>query len=376
MRVNLNAPQIFNNFSKRPALAMKPPAARAPGDIVNISGQGMALSGKLRGGGDGLTVEKPPASQNPEVNLMKRTISEAEKILHKMLDISSAASGKNLSADERIDMQIQMTKLQAQLYKKTYGMSVDIASKGDNRNFTPNLLNAIDYDEKMTIKMLERERARLQTGGATQNSDVLLLEQRVATRVENTPQSHGLKEMYFDKELGKLTVLDEWSMQQGEDGAIAITGARARDLAQSSKVISDGDRLARANLSLLSEESSRTSAEKVQRQIAGLKKMASELENVETTAAGETVATSGASSSEAGHDSVVTAVGMMRSRQASFAKNPLAGHDLDSADVRLESAQGATGKMFQKLDVFLKDSVHKSLGLGGMWDNVQNITSA
>ena len=176
MRISSNVPQIFNNFPRQAKHAMKPLGAAAQSDVLSISGGGAALAGRLRVPGDGFTAEKNAASRRPEVNMMRRTMSEEERILGKMKEISSAAADANLSTDDRVDLQIRLTKLQAQLYKKTHGMSVEAASKGGSRNFNPNLLNAVDYDERMTIKLLERERARSQSGGAEDVAGVLLLE--------------------------------------------------------------------------------------------------------------------------------------------------------------------------------------------------------
>jgi hypothetical protein len=319
-------------------------------DSLSISGYGVTLAGKLH--------SNEPSSDT-EVNLMERTISEVGKILKKMKTLSTAAEDESISDEERIDMQIQMTKLQSQLYKKTYGMSVEIASKGGNRNFNTNLLNAIDYDESMTIKLLERERARITNGGAFESGDQLLLEQRVPIRIENDPESQGLKEAYLDKKTGNLAISDEWSMKSIEEGTVQITGQRAIDLIGSDKVISDEDRLARNNLSLMNSKSAKASTKKIQNQIVSLENISYEIKELKNKNSLLSVDTS-----------------LMRSQQNGFGENPLSAHDLDSADIRLTVASDEKGKMYQKLDAFLKDRLHKNLGLGDLWDDIQNITYA
>jgi hypothetical protein len=374
MRIDINSIQSFSPFSQQTRQTQTTGGAGAnlafSGAHLNISEAGMSLAGKLR-----VSNEKIP-STGTEANLMTQTISEVENILKEMKTLASVAEDETISDERRIDMQIQMTKLQAQLYKKIYGMSLELASKGGSGNFNANLVNAVDYDENMTIKLLERERVRLTNGEGLESGESVLLEQRVALRAENGPESYGLKEMYFDEELGKVVVSDEWSVKSLQDGTTLITGQRASDLIGSGKVISDEDRLAQNNLSLMDPESAKKSAKKLQRQLTKVERMSGSLTKELESASGVGLAdyNKAVAAPDAQSNAVMVGMGLMRSRQTDFGENPLRGKDLDSADVRLASANGAYGEIYQKLDDFLKDGIHKTVGLGGLWDNIQNIT--
>jgi hypothetical protein len=373
MRININSIQFFSPFSRQTRQTQTTGGVSSnfafSGTHLNISEAGMSLAGKLRISGEKIS------SPGTEANLMTQITSEVENILKKMKILASTAEDETISDERRIDMQIQMTKLQTQLYKKIYGMSLELASKGGNGNFSVNLVNAVDYDENMTIKLLERERIRLVNDEGLESDEGVLLEQRVPLRIENGPESYGLKEMYFDGKLGKAVVSDEWSTEPVQDGTTLITGQRARDLIGNGKVISDEDRLAKNNLSLMNPESAKKSANKLQRQLADIENMsnwlAKELESMSGVGLADYKAVA---APEAQSNAVMVGMGLMRSRQTNFGENPLRGKDLDSADVRLTSANGSYGAIYQKLDNFLKDRIHKTVGLGGLWDNIQNIT--
>jgi|GEM_PF-6996141 len=359
MRIHANDSNVFNPGGGSVS-RIQTPQSRG-GDSVDISGQGMAFAGKLHIS-NSIQAERP-SSANSIICLIERTMSDVGKIAEEMRALSAAAEDENMSDEQRIGLQIQMTDLQARLYRKTYGMSVEIASNGSNANFNSNLPDAIDYDRKMTIKLLEREQARLTNTGAAESDGALLLEQRVALRVENGPESHGLKEAYFDERLGKLAVSDEWSIEPLDGGTVRITGYRARDLADSGKVVSDADRFARANLSLLDVGAARASTKKIEKQIAAIAKMNEELSVY-------------ADKSRNDADDSIAGMGRMRPAQDGFGENPLNAKNLDAADLRLTDIFSENGRLYQKFDSFLKDRLHKSLGLGGIWDDVRNLTYA
>jgi hypothetical protein len=236
-------------------------------------------------------------------------------------------------------------------------------------------LDSINYDEKMTIKLLERERERLHNGGMTAGEGTLLLERRVPLRIENGPESHGLREAYFDEELGKLVASDEWSMKPLEDGAVLLSGQRAEGLIAGGKVATDKERLSKNNLSLMDAKSAKTNTKKIDKQVNDLLKLRDELNNTPIPAKNLALGAATANAQLEGH-AVMTSLGVMQPRQTDYQENPLAGKNLDAADVRLTSSNDAVGRMYQQLDSLFKDRIHKSLGLGGMWDNVQNITQA
>lgn len=376
MKINVTSPSRLASLSNSSETRskMNNTALQLNRDSFNLSGLASNLAGKLRTSGD-YSITDAATETDPTLKLMNRSMKEVGNLLEEMKTLAEQAQDESLSDEDRIDMQIQMTKLQAQLYRKTYGMSLEMAGK-ESDLFRTSQLNAIDYDEELTIKMLERERARIRSGGTTDGEGTLLVEDRVKLRIENGPETWGLTEGTYDAATG--TFVPGKAKEDLGEGTYAVTGRNAQKMIESGEVLTDEERMARNSLSLMDTKSAKASTEKIEKRIQGLTDMQAELK--EADAASKNAASGDANYSILGgtqsENSVMTSLGMMKATQDEYGKNPLKGRDLDAADVRLQNTQDPMGKMFQKLDAFFKDKVHQSLGLGGMWDSAQNVTYA
>lgn len=343
-------------------------------DGMAISSLGSNLAGKIRFKTD-FSILSSATETDPNIRLMNRSIKEVGNLLEEMQTLAEQALDESLSEENRIDLQIQMTRLQAQLFKKTYAMSLELASKSSG-NFNMNQLNSIDYDEKLTLKMLERKRKRLY-GEETANNGKLLIEERTMMRVEASPQTKDFIEVTVDKETGRL-VPGKFISKEDLGGGTFLTGeAYAGELIAAGKVMTDEERMAKISLSLMDAKSAKDSAGKIGRNLADLAKMQAdfraELAKVDMSA---TVASAALLETQSATNSASTALGLMVAAHSNYGEDVLHGSDPISADVRLTDANDTVGSIFQRLDMFFKDKINKRLGISKLWNNGRNITYA
>lgn len=342
------------------------------GDDMAISSLGSNLAGKIRFKTD-FSILSSATETNPNIRLMNRSTKEVGNLLEEMQTLAEQALDESLSEENRIDLQIQMTRLQAQLFKKTHTMSLELASKSSN-NFNMNQLNSIDYDERLTLKMLERKRERLY-GEEVANNGKLLIEERTIMRVEASPQTRDFIEVTVDKESGCL-VPGKFIDREDLGGGTFLTGETyAGELIAAGKVITDEERMTKISLSLMDAKSAKDSAGKIGRNLADLAKMQAdfkaELGQLDMSAA---VVSAVLPETQSAANSVGTALGLMVAAQSHYGEDVLHGRDPISADVRLTDANDPAGSIFQRLDIFFKDKINKRLGISELWNNGRNIT--
>lgn len=289
------------------------PPVRIFGDALDLSRLGKGLAGNLKISG----TENEGVSESlkdPSMRLMKRSLGEVSRILEEMRAASKTAEDKTLSDKERVDLQVQMTHLQAELYRKTYGMSVSLAktSPQAGESLGADAMERLDAEEEQIAMMLtEADPAELvKTGGASsQTSDA----------------------------------------GRREDG--------------STKPLTAGERMLRNGANLLSADNAKESTKKIQKQIDTLTRLQREFDDLARENPAAEVRENAIVVNGPGE--YATKLGLVSQAEAST------GNRTPGFDLRLKSSTGSIAQLFRKVDVFFKDDVYDTLGFGEVWRDLQ-----
>ena len=134
-------------------------------DGYNFTNVGMGM-GKLTSSSTQWDEKVAAGSNNPHIRKIDSAISKIGKTLEEMKELSKMAEGDSLSAEERIDMQIAMTRLQSKLFKETYRLGLE-ASGEHSSGQIERALNAITYSESELIDLLLYGKEKLANGSYT-----------------------------------------------------------------------------------------------------------------------------------------------------------------------------------------------------------------
>ena len=138
------------------------------GDSLNLSQAGMSISlGKLN-------VPNVPAAaeisetnaalRDPTVRALKKAFEEMTRGLSEMKQLTEMALDPELTDLERIDLQIEMTKLQSKLFKSAHRLGLDLYPGGSSHTDVENTLNIICYEEEKMLAFLEQAKTRIAGG--------------------------------------------------------------------------------------------------------------------------------------------------------------------------------------------------------------------
>lgn len=144
MRINGNNPQLIY----KTIVSDRQGSRRTlPSDIFRFSTLGRGLAGKMTVRGNAAatsSLDSVNSLSDPNMRRMGQSIIEVKEILLSMKSMAERALDEGLSSDERISLQIEMTKMQLTLYEKTYGMSYGTARPDYPHPFAnPDVLNTI-----------------------------------------------------------------------------------------------------------------------------------------------------------------------------------------------------------------------------------------
>jgi hypothetical protein len=167
---------------------------RAKTDSLHISGMGKLHIRGEETGGKTLDPWARVTGGNADIHLQlaDKHISRAGNLLEQMKTLAESAQNEALSDLERIDMQIEMGRLQHQLDEETLRMENTLMREAARRYGLPGAVIQVEsYEDSKAYKMLERARERIVSGEEWDVSEVntpivrvLADGERVVLRVE------------------------------------------------------------------------------------------------------------------------------------------------------------------------------------------------
>ena len=140
-----------------------------PRDSYDFGRVGVGM-GKLVSGGSQWDEKVAAGSNDPYIQKIDNAISKIGKTLEEMKELSQLAEDETLSAEERIDMQIAMTRLQSKLFKETYRFGMELSGEHSSGQIE-RALNAITYSESELIDLLLYGKEKLANGSYTLDGD-------------------------------------------------------------------------------------------------------------------------------------------------------------------------------------------------------------
>ena len=138
------------------------------GDSLNLSQAGLAISlGKLNVPDvpTAAPVEETNAAlRDPTVRALKKAFEDMTRGLSEMKQLAEMALDPELTDLERIDLQIEMTKLQSRLFKDAHRLGLDLYPGAEGYTNIENALNVVCYEEDKMLAFLEQAKERIANG--------------------------------------------------------------------------------------------------------------------------------------------------------------------------------------------------------------------
>ena len=343
---------FFNSISQKTNLLGRASSQR---DTVSLSlNRAIRRGGTTIGGMDSIR-----SLSDPSMRLTGKSIIEVKETLEKMKTLSEKAGSKSLSWEDRIGLQIEMTKLQQELYEKTYGMGMSLA-RPDKAGDIPSLADFNIYEQSTrTVNFLEK----LLSGG----SAVIKKQGNI------TVFANGSENVFFctsDFELdenGCLKIGDDLfnsipDLTKSMLGDMLTRQADSHSLLP--KWMSDEDIMKNITLSLLDSEKAIESMGKIDEQMDALKEIEAEFNRLAIV--DPNVNHEYKSIDSLNEKIFFTPLGVMKYH--SYKDN---GEPKDRLDVRLVDPKDPIGKLFAKIDKVFKDKIFSSIGFGEVYKNTE-----
>jgi hypothetical protein len=361
MRINANTDssiyKSFLNAINKPTNASS--RLTLQGDSIDLSSLGKGLAGKLVIRNNDVAtndMNSVNSLSDPSMRLMGKSLVEVKEMLEEMKTLAESAQDSSLSWDDRIDLQIEMTYLQAKLHNKIYNMGMSVADPSRAGTFID--FNILDQRDR-TIMFLEEMRA----GGPIANRG------NITNFADDSPVSRIIQYAKTDFELdenGYLKMRDELFSALPEDTMISLdeTLKGFSNWLYPTTNLTDEEIKANLGLSLLDAGSAAESLAAIQEQIGTLTEVEAEFNRLATV--DPTVIYQYEGSDTSAQGLFLTVLGLMKHRSEDDD-----GQSKDPLDVRLVKANDPIGNLFAKIDKVLKDKVYASLGFGDLYKNEQ-----
>jgi hypothetical protein len=199
MKINA-ADTGLNRFSTNPLARQNTPTNnlygnRAKMDILQFS----KFSGKLVIDGAAVTAwnEKiTNASDDKALQLMDRSISNIGNIMERMKFLTKLATDESLTDEDRIDIQIDLVKLNKELNVEKKKMSLRMA--GQTEEEIAENLDGLEESAKWAVEMLERARERILNGEEWDVAEVYQQEYKLSSIEVQTPNGRHFFENTLD----------------------------------------------------------------------------------------------------------------------------------------------------------------------------------
>ena len=357
-------------------------APTAAGDNLRLSSTANSMTVRLKEHRDSIMQWDTKVMGNDNrvavkpLKLLDKAVSNIGKTLEDMKTLSMIAEREDLTDEERIDLQIQMINLQAQLFKDTYRMGLEIAGQysGETPGKTSGnaekiLSHEINGAKDILIAMMEKMKERIASGDYTPRTDGVDLSDFTM-----------VKFFYFvDEETGE-------AKRVGTATRLSFKGGAA-DMGLDAEILDDLD-LSRSNANRLGVAvtniaCAKESTERIQKQIDDLvefkKEFAEFYANVPEEGYykddGELVFTGGDGRTGYGAYSVYSKTEILNrdwSSPAVISPDEYGSGVMGGADVRIKRPRDKIEAFIQKADAFFKDKIFDFLGISyGKFDPEQ-----
>lgn len=306
------------------------------------------------------------------LKFVDKAISNIGKTLEEMKTLSMMGQNKDLSDEDRIDLQIQMVKLQSQLFKDTHRMSLEAAGKTYS-HIEQSMSLQINEGEELLIAMMENVKKRIAEGEYTPREDGIDLSEFTFTKFTH----------FLDPETGETT-------RTGIASRLFFKG-RIEDLGLEASLLEDID-VASSGATFLgalviNTSFAEASTERIQKQIDGLSKFKEDFVKFYNNVPDEGYDDRGEELEFNQGDGIqTTAAGVF----SVFTKGELLNggeseeqfHSGIDCDYRISKPRNPMDAFLQRADHTFKDLIYKSLGftigkfdIGKISDHAANSSS-
>ena len=324
-------------------------------DTVSISlNRAIRRGGTTIGGRDAIN-----SLSDPSMRLAGNSIIEVKETLEKMKNLSEKATNSSLSFDDRVDLQIEMTRLQQELYEKTYGMGLGLARPNEAGDISK-LVNFSVYEQgARTVLFLEKLRSGNLSGTIGKDN--------VKVFADGTESVSFFTSDFELDENGYLKINDVL-FNNIPDLSKSMLGDMLDRIAESGallpKWMSDQDVIANITLSLLDPRAASKSMSLINEQLDVLKSIETEFNHLASI--DPTITYEYKKNASLNSEFFWTPLGIMKHQNE---KNN--GSLKDHADVRLVDPKDPIGKIFAKIDKLFKDKIFSSIGFGDVYKNTE-----
>lgn len=298
----------------------------------------------------------------PEKMIVKRmseALSKVSNLLDQMNKLSDIAAKNTITDNERIDIQLQMTDLQANLHSTVYSMGLSLgglrisnslggdrsfASLSKNEGFSVNELgeNIVGYvvvhDENEDISSIPPEFADLKIGE-------IILEPLFERNAQG-------------KMTTAVTFIEASDTNRADDLRQSLLEAQQAG-ASIGEFLQREDIRANAPVDMLTVEGAKRFRRKALRERGKLNDLRATLSQTDFKAGNAAMSQPDGSLGQ-GKTARIQSTVSTRFGEMRF-------HNSNRNDLRLQNTSTKLGQTFKELDDFLKDSVYTSVGMGDIW---------